>query len=417
MFKYFLRFCLVLFLTSLILEAHVERKNPRGSSAYPLLQGQGMLGFVYKNPDEGLSFATRPEGSDSYSEHTLITDQEIFSPIAKKNGKGEIWVLWERASQERNDICCVNIYQDKIVHSDIITAGHAFHHSPDFDFDDEQNLWITWIAYMDSDYSVLAMKLATKQTWVLDSSDIKSAHSPKIIVDRSNNVWIFWVGIKKGRDEIFYSVFREGLWSPPSQLNKDHSIPNLDPSLGLGPGGHPWVVWSAYDGSDYEIFSSSWDGSSWTEERITDSQYFDRHPTISFISGYLPIIAWSRSVNNGSSIYCKYKYENKWSHEKELSKNDQMQNVWPKIDVLGDQVGIVWQSGKEIESEVYSLLKLESIGNQPITQTTSTMTDNPSLNENTYIGFGDSITYGYIDYTPAPDLGYIIYSSITICPS
>jgi lysophospholipase L1-like esterase len=405
--KNFLHLCIVLSLTSLILGAHVEKKNPRGSSAHPLLKQNGELGFVYKNPDKGLSLAVKHEGSDDYSEHALITGQDIFSPIVKKNGKGEVWIIWERASHERNDICCAKLYQGDIVHTDTITRGHAFHHSPDFNFDNEQNLWITWIAYLDFEYSVLAMKLATKQTWILNSPNIKSAHSPKIVVDRANDVWIFWVGIKKGRDEIFYSIFKEGQWSNPLQLNKDNVIPHLHPCVNLGPEGFPWVVWSAYDRNDYEIFSSSWNGSSWAEERITDSQHFDSHPAISFISGSVPIIVWSRSNNNGSGIYCKYKYENRWSPEKEISENSLKWNVVPKITVLGDQVGIVWQSGGEIKSEILSLVQLEAIKNQPITEKTATIPVNPSLDENAYIGFGDSITYGYIDYTPAPDLGYI----------
>ena len=403
----FLRLCLMLSLISPILEAHVEKKNLKGSSAHPLMKRHGELGLVYINPDQGLSFTVKHEGSDDYSEHALITDQAIFSPIVKKNGKEEIWIIWERASHERNDICCEKLYQDEIVHTDVLTSGHAFHHSPDFDFDDEQNLWITWIAYMDSEYSILAMKLATRQTWILNSPDIKSVHSPKIVVDRGNNVWIFWVGIKEGRDEIFYSIFKGGEWSPPLQLNKDNTIPHVDPCVNLGPEGFPWVVWSAYDGNDYEIFSSSWNGSSWTEERITNSQHFDSHPAISFISGSVPIIVWSRFINNGSGIYCKYKYENRWSPEKEISEKSQRWNVWPKISVLRDQVGIVWQSGSEIKSEILSLIQLEAIKNQPITEKASTMPVNPSLDENAYIGFGDSITYGYIDYTPAPDLGYI----------
>jgi lysophospholipase L1-like esterase len=403
----FLHLCLVIFLASLILEAHVEKKNLKGSAAYPLLERHGELGLVYKNPDQGLSFAVKHEGADDYSEQALITDQDIFSPIVKKNEKGEIWIIWERGSQERNDICCGSLYQNEIVRTDIISEGHAFHHSPDFDFDVEQNLWITWIAYVDSEYSVLAKRLATKQTWILNSSDIKSAHSPKIVIDRANNVWVFWVGIKKGRDEIFYTIFEGGEWSLPSQLNKDNAIPHLYPCVDLGPEGFPWVVWSAYDGDDYEIFSSSWNGSSWTEERITDSQYFDSHPAISLILGSLPIVVWSRSISNGSGIFLKYKRGNRWSPEKEISQSRQKQNVWPQITVLGDQVGIVWQSGSEIETAILSFIQLEAMENQSIPERTLTLPIDSSLDENAYIGFGDSITYGYIDYTPAPDLGYI----------
>ena len=404
----FLHLCLVLSLTSLILEAHVEKKNLRGSSAHPLLKRHGELGFVYKNTDQGLSLAVKHEGSDDYSEHALITDQDIFSPIVKKNGKGEIWIIWERASHERNDICCAKLYQDEIVHTDIITRGHAFHHSPDFNFDDEQNLWITWIAYLDSEYSVLAMKLATKQTWILNSPDIKSAHSPKIVVDRANSVWIFWVGIKKGRDEIFYSIFRGAEWSLPQELNKNNAVPHVFPDVNLGPEGFPRVVWSEYDGNDYEIFYTSWNGERWLgEEKITDNGESDSQPVVSHISGSVPIVVWSKSLKMGSGIFCKYRRGAEWSPEKELFKSNLETNVFPKIAVLGDRIGVTWQSGNEIKVEILTFAQLEERQTQRNQGLIDNIPVNLNLDENTYIGFGDSITYGMMDYKDTPHLGYI----------
>jgi lysophospholipase L1-like esterase len=404
----FLFLCLVLFLAGSSLESRIERKGIRGKSAHPFLNQQGELRFVYKNPDSGLSFAVRNETSSDYSDHALLKDQDISSPAIKKNNRGEIWIVWEKESFAKNDIYYGKLFQDQVVYMEVVNDWEAFHHSPDFDFDKEHNLWITWVSYSNSGTGVLAKNMTTKQTWVLNSPGINGAHDPKIVVDAVNNIWVFWVGATTGRDKIFYSVLNGADWSLPQELNINNAVPHVFPDVSLGPEGFPMVVWSEYDGDDYEIFYSSWNGERWSaEERITDNDESDSQPVISYISGSVPIVFWSKSFKKGSGIFFKYKHGADWSPEKTLFKSNLETNLFPKIAVLGDRIGITWQSGKEIKAEILAFAQLEERQSQRKQDLTDNVPANPNLDENAYIGFGDSITYGMMNYEETPQLGYI----------
>lgn len=409
--KKFLTFLLLFMgfsLATTSLESNGEKKNILGWSAHPLLNQQGELRLVYENPDKGLSLAVRHENTGGDSELAVLTGQNISSPVIKQNRDGEIWVVWEEESFVNNDIYCGRLFQNDFDAIERVNDWDAFHYSPDLAFDEEMNVWITWIAYSDSGHEVLVKNMKTQQTWVLTSPDIQSAHDPKIVVDAANNIWIFWVGVAKGRDEIFYCIFRGAEWSLPSKLNKNRTVPHVYPDVHLGPGGFPWIVWSEYDGNDYEIFCTSWSGDRWSiEERITDNDVSDLYPVISHISGSVPIIFWSEMSQMGSAIYYAYKVGAEWSPEKELVRSSIKMNVLPKIAVLGDQMGVTWQSGNEIMWEILSFAQLEERQAQRTLGMMDSIPLNPDLDENAYIGFGDSITFGMIDYKDAPELGYI----------
>jgi lysophospholipase L1-like esterase len=390
------------------LEASGEKKNILGRSAHPLLNQQGELRLVYENPDKGLSLAIRHETTGGDSEHAVLRGQDISSPVIKQDRSGETWVVWEKESFANNDIYCGRLLQNEFDAIERVNDWDAFHHSPDFAFDNEMNVWITWIAYSDFGHDVLVKNMKTHQAWILTSPDIQSAHDPKIVVDAANIIWAFWVGIEMGRDEIFYSIFSGGEWSLPSKLNKNETVPHVYPDVHLGPEGFPWIVWSEYDGDDYEIFCSSWIGDRWSvEERITDNDESDFHPVISHISGSVPIIFWSEASQMGSGICYTYKRGAEWTPEKDLFRSSKKINVFPKIAVHGDQLGITWQSGDEIRWEVLSFAQLEARQTQRIQGTMDSISLNPNLDENAYIGFGDSITYGMMDYQYTPELGYI----------
>lgn len=406
--EFFLTFCLVLCLIGAIQAAQDERINIQGGSAHPMLDQQGELKVVYTKAGNRLSFAVWNKTSGYYSEMDLLKDQDISSPVIRKNSRGEIWIVWERESFTQNDIYSGQIFRDQMVRMELVNDWPAFHHSPDFDFDGDGNLWITWVSYSDSGTSIWAKNEMTEQTWMLNSPGIEGIHDPKIVVDTTSTVWIFWVGTTGSRDEIFYSVFRGVDWSIPQELNRGSDVPHVFPDVNLGLGGFPQVVWSEYDGGDYEIVYNSWNGEKWSgEERITDNRESDSHPVVSCIGGSVPVVFWSQSSGRGSGIFYKYKRVTGWSSENELFISRDEPNFSPKIAVFGDRIGVTWQSGNEIKAEILTFAQLEAkqtFGNQGLMDNIPV---NPDLDENAYIGFGDSITYGYMDYQETPQLGYI----------
>jgi len=395
-------------ISSLFLVGNDTKTVLKGYSAYPVINKNGELTFIYRNHDRGLSLATKKMCESEYDAQDILMDQNVSSPVIKKDRKGEIWALWEQEGLERNEIYFSRLEENKIRTYEKIFRGTFPNFSPDIDFDLENNPWVTWIQYVNRKFYVLVESLRSKETWLLNSPFFSGAHSPKITVDGNNKIWVFWVGKDRARDEIFYTFYDRVQWSSPCKLNKDNKFPHILPDVGCGFYGLPWIVWSAYDGNDYEIFYSFWNGSKWSEEeRITDNSATDSYPAVSFVFGDVPIIVWSRSFKGRNGIYCKHRNGEKWSQEIELSRSQNKLISSPKIAVLGDKIGITWQSDGAVQSEFLYFSQLN--GKTPYTTEIdeAEIVPNSSLNENEYISFGDSITYGYLDYEEAPEKGYI----------
>jgi len=105
-----------------------------------------------------------------------------------------------------------------------------------------------------------------------------------------------------------------------------------------------WIVWSGFDGNDWEIYLTKWDGSNFaTVERITDNNFQDIEPSISFE----PFdISW-KSYRGGEVF----------------------------IESLKGRV--YYEKEEPFEMDI-----------------------------NSFIAFGDSITYGMVDYKPEAE-GYV----------
>lgn len=379
-----------------------------GYSAYPVINKNGELIFIYRNNDRGLSLATKKIGDNEYNNKEILIGQNASSPVIKKDRKGRIWILWEQEGLERNEIYLSRLEENKILTYEKISRGTLPNFSPDIDFDLQNNPWVTWVQYSDRKFYVLVKSLKSEETWLLNVPFFSGAHSPKITIDGNNMIWVFWVGRNRCRDEIFYTFYDGVQWASPHKLNKDNKFPHILPDAGCGFSGLPWIVWSAFDGNDYEIFYSFWNGSKWSEEeRVTNNSATDSYPAISFVFGDVPIIVWSRSYKDRNGIYCRYRNDGKWSREIEISRSKNKLISCPKIAILNNIMGITWQSDDTVQSEFlyFNQLVGESPHTTEIDETKIVL--HSSLNGNEYIGFGDSVTYGYLDYQEAPEEGYI----------
>jgi len=378
-----------------------------GKSAFPLIDKKGDLIFIYKNWDGRIRLATKNIDVVECNVQDIFINKNVSSSIIKEDRKGEIWAVWEQEDVERNDIYFGQLKGNKINSLKIISQGKDFNFSPDLSFDYENNPWITWVCYSDKKFKVLVKNLNLNKIWLINSPFLSAAYNPKIIIDGNNLISVFWTGRDKGRDEIIYSVFNGFQWSTPYKLNKEDNFPHILHEVGLDHNGFTWLVWSAYDGNDYEIFCSFWNGKNWSpEERITDNKESDSYPSLSFVSGNIPLIVWSKSYGGKSGIYCRYKYGEEWSREIEIFRSKGI-NRLPKIVIKENRIGIIWESKEEIKSELFYFSQLIEKKAYKSKELELDIIFNSTLNENKYIGFGDSITYGYVDRTPAPEKGYI----------
>jgi len=386
----------------------------QGQTAKPTFNHQGNLIYVYKNQEEKIILDTLKSQTEERFAQTIPLGKKAFSPLIKKDRKGQIWIVWEEWEYSQSKIFLGQLKEDNIIHSRIVSEEEGFNLSPDFSFDLNDNPWISWINYKNARYRVFVKEIFSNNTWIINPAFYSSAFTPKIVTDFNNQVWVFWSGIEKGKERIFYKVFSQYNWSPVGKIDGENNSLQISPSITLDQKGFIWLTWSGYDGQDYEIYCKFWNGKKWSEIiRITQNSHKnDFFPSLSIVSDHLPIVAWAQSGEEGSHIYIKYLDDDSWSKKIRISLN-RGQNIFPRMKVEGEKIGIIWHFHDEIKAKIFSFHELReanisdnSFLESQIIRPSSTIY-NPSLNEDKYIGFGDSITYGYIHYEPAPDKGYL----------
>jgi len=403
--KAFVLLALFLILT---FESEGKPSISKGQIAEPAFNHQGDLIYIYNNTEEKISLETlKFQTKESFS-LTIPLGEKSRSPIIKKDRKGQIWVVWEEWEADRSSIFLGQLKENKIIHSQLIYEAEGINICPDLSFDSNDNPGIVWINYKGRQYKVFVRESISRNIWLINFPLLSSAFNPQIITDLQDHVWVFWSGRDNKNEEIYYRVFNQYDWTPLNTINLQSNFPQINPTITLDGKGFIWLAWSGYDGKDYEIYCKFWNGKEWSKIiGITDnSKKDDSFPCISIVSDDIPIIAWTQSGGEGSQVCIKYSENNSWSEEIKISPK-RGQNIFPKIVVERERIGIIWLSQNEIESELILFHQLKEKKPPDESFFKIHIIYNPSLNEDKYIGFGDSITYGYIYYEEAPEKGYI----------
>jgi lysophospholipase L1-like esterase len=320
--------------------------------------------------------------------------EQIVASVVKEDKAGESGIVWVRRVQETSEIRFGRIKDGRIVSDRLIFRSALPLFSPDLDFDEFQNPWITWVEGAGSNFSVGVASLVPENAWIINGPYVASALTPKILAGGSRGTWVFWTGRDAARDEIFGCVLLGDIWSKPFRVSGENRYPHLNPSAGLDPNGCPWVFWSAYDGRAYEIFFSFWNGEAWSpEEKITDDPSANTSPSFAFVSGSTPLVVWRRSVGRAGALLARIKRGPAWGPEIEIASDRDRPIGPPSLAVTGDLLKVTWESGERTESLILSLQELIEKTDLAVLRGESPPVKASSRDENQYTTFGDSITY------------------------
>jgi lysophospholipase L1-like esterase len=380
--------------------ANQERRLLPGRSAHPLFGTDGDLLVVYENPGNGLSLSAASK-SGVGEIHDLGMAPPAKAPVIKRNKSGDLAIAWEQQEGTKSAICFGYIMGSAVRSVRTVAREEALLCSPDFNFDPDECPWAVWIQQEGQRFFVRVLNLQEDAAWTVNGLFDAYASNPKILVNASRQVWVFWTGRDQGRDEIFGCSYDRGSWTKPFKLDRDGRYPHMAQAACLDPNGLPWIVWSSYDGNDYEIFYVSWNGLAWSEEeRITENADSDMSPSIAFVPGGIPLVLWSKSSGKSSGIWAKYRMGNAWSPEIPVVSSPEERLRTPRFDVLADKVGLTWETDNGIGSLIVRFSELVRRPEAESGLEKETPYFNPDRDENQYTGFGDSITYaenqGYI---------------------
>lgn len=327
-------------------------------------------------------------------------------PRLEEDRTGAMRALWIESGEQGNAIVLGRVIGDSVERDEVVAATNGTVLSPDLDFDPLNRPWIAWIDLAGRDPVVCVREPAMNRTWRVSPPSLLSASRVKVLAGGPSGVWVFWTGHDRGRDETFFSRFDGAAWSPTARLHPDAASPRIFMDAALDPAGRPWIVWSQYDGEDYEVFCTRSEGVGWAgEEKLTDDPGPDSWPGLAFVEGGLPVVVWSNARGRTSSLRARVFAAGAWGAVFELLAGGGDVSE-PRVSTREGRLVVAWRSGGEIRSMTLSYDELRTL-RSPSPEAHDAGLTEPGRDENTYIAFGDEITYGWIDAGPAAELGYV----------
>jgi len=186
--------------------------------------------------------------------------------VSDSNIKAEL--VWSEFDGENNEIYYSRL-EDNIWTQKVQISNNGFRNiSPSISSGTDGITRVVWTAISGSKSHLLFSNYDGK-TWSSPtqiSTNLSSNTAPSIVVDNEDIPWIIWAGFDGQDDDIFFTRWNGYDWDAPQRVNKDDSLPDILPIIGIDEDGIPWVEWSGYDGEKYRNYSSTYTGSEWNEE-------------------------------------------------------------------------------------------------------------------------------------------------------
>jgi len=331
--------------------------------------------------------------------------EKPVSPRLKEDRNGSLWALWVEEGPGTNALLFGRVRENGLPERDLVPTPRGIVFSPDFDFSPSNSAWIAWIHHSEGVFRVCVRDTGTGRTWFVSPPSHLWASGVRVVASGFEGPWVFWLGRELGRDEVFFSRFDGADWSPAARLNATSAVPHLCLDAAADPAGRPWLVWSAYDGEDYEVYWVRWNGSAWSaEEKLTDNRDSDAFSSLVFLREAGPIVVWKRSGRNGT-VHARFMEAGVWGPEVKVAGGAGRPIVDPRAAVRDGRLVISWRSGGALISKSLAFHELKALG--AFVPPPALNDSHQDLNENRYVAFGDGITFGIIDNTAAPELGYV----------
>jgi lysophospholipase L1-like esterase len=337
------------------------------------------------------------------------SDNELFEPQSVDT----LWYVWTEYEGKNLDIFSSKWNGAEWTSPFRLTDNISYNTTPSVALNKDKNPWVTWTGYDGIKTSIYARyfdgKIWSKAIQV-DDVDIYSDNNPSIVVDDTNTPWITWVGSNGKNDDIYVSNWDGKNWAYPVKINSENPVPHIMPIISIDKNNNPIIVWYSYETDKYKLFFSQRLKDRWTEEKYVaeknDRSSINMPHIIKKGNGELELL-WNEKNTH---------YKSMWDGEKWSLPVETNIPILPKNFLKKQPVGsghITWlennliKSIKILEPVSKKILIVKNADHSSSLFAWFKNNIDPALyaavEDNKYIAFGDSITYGY---GGTNDIGY-----------
>lgn len=339
--------------------------------------------------------------------------------VLKKDKYGQLYLVWEELGLRQSGVGFGRLTESGSVEPERIRLPAGWNRLPDLGFDAGNGSWLTWVNDQAGEQVLYVRQTATGRTW--RAAGARALLRPRILGDSQGRLWLFWGETSGTSFRVVFRVFAGGRWSPTLVACDAGPLAIGSFDAAVDDAGEPWVAWSQFSRGSYGIHVRQKSGASWSAPLLlsTDPRAQNIGPSISLASGLGPVVAWVRSSGKDSALCVRVMTSGLWNGEVRIPGVEARRAI-PQVTVEDGWLGVAWLSQGGPTSRVLSLSSLAvPSSSQPQPWPASELLRellgrffplliiNPALNEASYIGFGDSITYGVINSEYHPELGYV----------
>ena len=167
---------------------------------------------------------------------------------------------------------------------------------------------------------------------------------PTVGGDGTGNVWVVWQSMRNNHEtyDLFSSSWNGSSWESAQQLTSGDPF-EVEPSMDGG-GGHAWLVWQKWEETDTNIEGMMWTGSTWTTlETVSGEATAERHPDVAYGGGRFGLVYQAMREGNWVIAFRDAPDSGPFGAEQIISSGSG-ENRYPRIDSDGAYFWAVWQN-------------------------------------------------------------------------
>ncbi|MGB2697463.1 MAG: hypothetical protein WBD28_06335 [Candidatus Zixiibacteriota bacterium] len=395
-----------------------EKENP--SSSWPSLQVTTNE-FSQGNPAITMDFTGKPwvvweDGrhirTNLYSSYfegekwsapvpVQIYEYWDLHPALTTDSLGNIWAVWQslRDVSGYNFNVCAS-YHDGISWSspELITTGPQYDLEPAVATDRNGKIWVAWKSWKPENSQVSSEIMASYFNWsywhppMRVTSDTFDNCDPSITSDETGKVWIAWAS-NRDSDWNIYSSYYDGSWSLPVAVTT-HSADDLQAKITTDGAGKVWVAWQSFRDGNANIYMSSNGGSGWSlPYQITSDTLDDISPSFSQNSSESIWLSWMSKRCGNWDIFASLYDGLSWSYPRQITDNTANDYLPAVITDTNGEGWAVWATDRDLNWNIYSAFSYILPPDLVYPPNCSYINDNTPLFQWSTLGSFDSATY------------------------
>lgn len=142
---------------------------------------------------------------------------------------------------------------------------------------------------------------------------------PSLLEARDGTLWLAYQSFEGKADRLFVRTMRDGKWLAPEAIGEGDIFRT---AIAQDAAGRIWVVWSAQQNGNFDLWARTHDGNRWARpERLTSAENADIfHSLAADAKGNL-YLAWQSARSGNFDIYLRRYDGKRWSGEMKVSES------------------------------------------------------------------------------------------------